>query len=68
MHYTSTEPSPKMAVRIGSEKKVMMVSSTATPAEVLKTVTAAFFMVIFVAYICTQSFSCSQAIQVIDKH
>ena len=36
-----------MAVRIGSEKKVMMVSSTATPAEVLKIVTAAVFMLIF---------------------
>ena len=40
-----------MAVRIGSEKKVMMVSSTATPAEVLKIVTVAVFMVIFVVEI-----------------
>ena len=30
-----------MAVRIGSEKKVMMVSSTATPAEVVKIVRVA---------------------------
>ena len=29
---TSTEPSPKMEVRIGVENMVMMVSKTATPA------------------------------------
>ena len=60
-----------MAVRIGSEKKVMMVSSTATPAEVLKIVTVAVSMVIFVAiymYSSTLFGVLKRIIKVIDKH
>ena len=32
MCFTSSEPSPKMVVRIGVENMVMMVNKTATPA------------------------------------
>ena len=37
--FTSSEPSPKMAVRIGVENMVRMVNKTATPAVMTKQMT-----------------------------
>ena len=36
MTYTSSDPSPKIAVRMGVEKKVMIARKTATPAVAAK--------------------------------